>query len=137
MSGPPPKAAGLQWLRLAPVMLGMYWVSLFIGAHIPLRLAINNGYADKLEHLAAFAGLNLLLLAVWSSRRSLGVWQFVQAVAVLGLYGAFDEISQIPVGRDCELLDWVADLVGALIGAVTFNVLAALVRRVRRTSVPT
>lgn len=99
-------------------LLAAYWLSMFLGTHIhrvPQGLA---GYGDKTLHLCAYGGLAVLLLA-W--RISRGPVAF-RTVAVFWLliagYGAFDELTQLLVGRQCEFADWIADLSGAALGLV-------------------
>ena len=40
--------------------------------------------------------------------------------AVLAAFGACDEITQIPVGRNCDLRDWFADVAGIAAGMAVF-----------------
>ncbi len=99
------------------VMLVVYWVVLFISTHIPYS---SEGPpipgADKLIHFVGF-GILGLLFALWVAlRRTLTLAIIITIVVGIGLYGIVDELLQIPVGRDCELMDWVADLVGASAG---------------------
>jgi VanZ family protein len=70
-----------------------------------------------------------LLLPFWrlpvppmTVQRMLRVW------CVVALYGAIDELLQVPVGRSCEVLDWCADAIGAAGGVIV----AAIVTRFRR-----
>jgi VanZ family protein len=75
---------------------------------------------DKAAHLAAYAAL-AAALALWYSREQ---WQarpfrrLVLIVALSAVYGIGDEIHQYFVpGRDCSLWDWIADVLGAVLGA--------------------
>jgi VanZ family protein len=71
---------------------------------------------DKLIHAAVWCllGVLLALVAARPSWRGAAV-----AVGVAVAFGAVDELHQATVpGRDASLLDLVADLVGASIGAV-------------------
>ena len=75
---------------------------------------------DKVQHLIAYAVL-ALALGLWFSperwrQRPLGV--FLLTAALASLYGATDELHQYFVpGRDCNVWDWIADTLGALLGA--------------------
>ena len=74
---------------------------------------------DKVLHAAVYALLGLLLLAAQPRQAQGYSWQQVGISALIAsLYGLSDEIHQyfIP-GRSSEVLDWVADTVGALIAA--------------------
>ena len=88
--------------------------------------------ADKWMHFGAYLGLAMLFSAVSITRRpasGLLVVKIVKIVALLATIGAFDEITQPLVGRDCELLDWCADVAGALVGSTTVLALALARRR--------
>jgi VanZ family protein len=83
--------------------------------------------SDKLAHLAEFTGFGLLLtLAFRGTLKRTARWVLLLVVVVVGAgVGALDEVYQITVpGRESELLDWVADVAGVLIGnglAVAFK----------------
>ncbi|MGB5726017.1 MAG: VanZ family protein, partial [Thiogranum sp.] len=75
---------------------------------------------DKVFHAAVYALLGLLLLAAQPRKAQGYSWRQVGiSVLIASLYGLSDEIHQyfIP-GRSSEVLDWVADSLGALIGAL-------------------
>ncbi|MDR1319691.1 MAG: VanZ family protein [Treponema sp.] len=75
---------------------------------------------DKAQHLLAYAVL-AGAAALWTSRK---IWKrraftvlLCTALAV-SAYGAVDEIHQYFVpGRDCNFWDWLADILGAFLGA--------------------
>jgi VanZ family protein len=75
---------------------------------------------DKAAHLAAYAVL-AAALAPWYSReqwrtRPFRRWALIAALAAV--YGISDEIHQYFVpGRDCSFWDWIADVLGAVLGA--------------------
>jgi VanZ family protein len=75
---------------------------------------------DKLQHLLAFAVL-ACAAGLWVSREK---WKsrarfFLLIIAAIGsAYGIVDEVHQFFVpGRDCNVWDWIADTLGAVIGA--------------------
>jgi len=75
-------------------------------------------HSDKLLHAAAFGVLALMVsLGMRASDRMYTprVYFWVP-VAFAAAYGAFDEIHQyfVPL-RECDILDWVADVTGALL----------------------
>jgi VanZ family protein len=84
------------------------------------------GY-DKLQHLLAYAVL-AAALGLWISpafwkRRPRAALCIVSLIGAV--YGVIDEIHQYFVpGRDCNIWDWLADALGAGIGAAA--ALAAL-----------
>jgi VanZ family protein len=99
----------------------VYLVALFLATHLPLPQGpLSN--SDKLYHLGAYAALTLCVLAGWEL--SIGVLEAKHyfAVWLVGvLYAAFDEITQIPVGRQCDANDWMADVLGIVLGLVAFR----------------
>ncbi len=68
---------------------------------------------DKVVHFVGFGVLALLLMNVLrrhlSESRAAGVALLLCAVA-----GAIDEITQPPFGRTADVMDWVADMLGAV-----------------------
>lgn len=93
------------------LVLALVWAALIFAASSQPGSAVGLSHPwDKLAHLASYAVLSGLLRAA-----GLGSgWAFALAV----LYGASDEWHQrfVP-GRDASLADWVADTVGAGLGA--------------------
>lgn len=103
---------------------------MFVGTHLPF--AMNEGVAasDKTIHFWAYLSLSFFLLTSWEL--SIGRLQPIHYFAVwLGctLYGAFDEITQIPVGRTCDGVDWLFDVLGIVAGLALFRIMRPLVYR--------
>jgi VanZ family protein len=75
---------------------------------------------DKVQHLLAYLALAVgaglwISPAMWRARRFLA---FFLAVLAVSLYGIVDEIHQsFTPGRDCNVWDWAADTLGAILGA--------------------
>jgi VanZ family protein len=76
---------------------------------------------DKLQHLLAYAVL-AAAVGLWASP---AFWKRRPALALLctalvsSAYGVIDEVHQYFVpGRDCNVWDWLADTLGAILGAV-------------------
>ncbi len=115
--------------RLLTVVLVIYWLGMFLGTHMPHppRLTESDG-VDKWMHFGAYLGLSLLLTSVLVLRRPASGLLVIKIVAILAAVGAFDEITQLLVGRDCEFLDWCADVIGAALGS-SLIVGFAIVRR--------
>lgn len=82
---------------------------------------------DKLLHFTAYFGLAGLAALSLKSRRTL-------VYAVLGLiaFGGLLEIVQGMTGRDADLLDEVANTLGAILGAFAGLILLRLVDRTAR-----
>jgi VanZ family protein len=108
-----------------------YWVTLFVATHIPKLPQVVERISDKAWHLAGYGILALLLAAATSP--TLTVRGYSLLLGLLAGYAIFDELLQIPVGRHCDALDWVADMLGALIGLGSFALLATLSRHRHET----
>lgn len=116
--------------RLAILFLAVYWPLVFVGTHLPGRgggvgeLPVN----DKLIHAAIFFGLGFLLALAagrvsWSGsgvsagRKGLSVGGWVLLLAIGVGYAGIDEWSQrFVVGRYPDVRDFVADVVGFVLG---------------------
>ncbi len=119
----------LNWANLATGMLLVYLVALLAGTHWPNLSQGPAQYNDKVAHYLAYAGLGLLVSFAWATRRPFTVGVAMALLAIVGFYGAMDELSQIPVpGRSGEVADWVADLLGGLTGILSFWLAFAVVK---------
>lgn len=95
----------------------MAWAALLFGlSSLPAGSTPTSPFSfpgdDKVVHAALYAVLGALL------RVALG--RTGPAIALAAAYGATDEVHQAFVpGRDADLFDWIADVVGAVVGAVS------------------
>lgn len=73
---------------------------------------------DKIAHLLLYAGLAFLVRLALRGTRLGPLAALAGAVAIASAYGATDELHQrfVP-GRTCDVWDWAADTLGALVGA--------------------
>lgn len=120
--------------RIILMLTGAYWVLIFTLTHLPPSHLPNVPTSDKLKHFVAYLILSFLLGAtlwiIFPSRRRL---MPILVVAAAAAYGAFDEFTQIAVGRACEFEDWLADVGGAATaGAALYIVQVYLLHRQRR-----
>jgi len=113
--------------KLTILLLAIYWPVFFLLAHISIPDKIQKaGVSDKCLHFLAYFTLTFLL---WfsikpqtkASLRKASLWI---VLAVILLYAVGDEISQGFVGRNCDVRDVVADLVGVITGLVLFSFLS-------------
>ena len=105
---------------MACLLVG-YWIGMFAGTHVPkIPQPLDTSIPDKTLHYAAFAGLGFLLAAYRACTIRLGWRDLAVLFGILALYGAMDEITQIPVGRTADVRDWFADLTGATTGLLIF-----------------
>lgn len=106
-------------------MLVFYWLSFFILAHIPVPgLVSKAGVSDKGLHFLAYLILVFLFWfavspdkkVIW--RKSVVWWVFI----VITGYGAVDEMLQGCMGRNCDVMDVVANIAGTFTGLILFSV---------------
>jgi VanZ family protein len=108
----------ISWKAL---LLTIFWLSVFIATHLPKVPRAIGKVSDKTLHFAAFAILGYLLTWVLFSRHREFVRLATLVLAIIAIYGAVDELLQIPVGRRCDFWDWVADMIGAAVGLGLFH----------------
>ncbi len=100
----------VKWFRIA---LPVYWLALIVATHYPqVRLPDEIPQSDKIVHASAFGVLALLFWMFLKSRRPLNAASVWIAALVLIPYAALDEYLQQFVGRQTDLMDWIADLIG-------------------------
>ena len=106
-------------------MLAIYWPVIFIATHIPVPgLVRQSGMSDKTMHFLAYLVLVFLWWFTISPRQRVD-WKKTKVWLTLALmvwYGAFDEWLQHYVGRSANVLDFYADLAGALAGLAILTV---------------
>lgn len=75
---------------------------------------------DKVQHSIAYMAL-ACMVGLWPSQKQWKTHGFLTLLVVIGIasaYGIIDEIHQSFVpGRDCNVWDWLADTIGAILGA--------------------
>lgn len=104
---------------------------LFIGTHLPAEGVEGVTISDKFLHFAGYLTLTVFVLAGWElsvgrlePRHYFAVW------LAATLFGAFDEMTQTPVGRTCDANDWLADVLGVVCGLIVYRIGRAAVLRV-------
>ncbi|HET7753857.1 MAG TPA: VanZ family protein [Anaeromyxobacteraceae bacterium] len=141
MSGPtsetPPQTArarrapGFLSLWLPPVL---YLAAIFVISSEPQPFIAPPAWiweSDKIAHFGAYAVLGALLCRAYLGSGLAGSAAFWLALLTASLYGASDEWHQSFVpNRSADPADWLADSIGAALGAALFLlVLRALDRR--------
>ena len=103
-------------------------LGLFVGTHIPSSAIPQPiAIADKVAHCLAYMALAFSVLVSWDlAIGQLRPQHFFIVWLVGTIYGAFDELTQIPVGRHCDPLDWMCDILGLVIGLTLFRLLRPL-----------
>jgi len=117
----------------ATLLLGAYWLALFVATHLPrVPIQFASPSADKWEHLTAYGLLAILLAARQSLWQPLNWKSLGRVAAIVALYGIFDELTQIPVGRHADVMDWFADITGCALGLAVFSTARSILMRRRR-----
>lgn len=84
---------------------------------LPVDLA---GGLDKVAHFCAYLVLGFLLAYAAEQLRL----SWAVALGLGALYGVLDELHQsIVPGRQADIADWVADLLGTLVGVLLFIII--------------
>lgn len=110
--------------KVTIILLLFYWPSIFILAHIPMpQLALGIQVSDKCLHCLAYLVLVFLLWFAISPNKKVN-WRKATAwwvLLVVVWYGVFDEWLQGYVGRNADVMDFFADLAGALTGLILLS----------------
>src|SRR5262245_35313285 len=124
------ESAGRRSWKLVAILVlvaAVYWLAMFVATHLPIRTTpVGDPYSlDKLEHLTAFATLAALLNVV-ATAIGFRSWKASALIIILiGLYALMDESTQVSP-RSPEVLDWLADICGAILGTVLYWLVARL-----------
>ena len=106
-------------------------LTMFIGTHIPSTVTFYTPtYTDKVIHLLAYMVLTISALASWELSTGQLQPQHYFRVWLFGtIWGAIDEFTQPAVGRHCDGLDWIADMLGIVVGLTVFRLARPLMYR--------
>ncbi len=111
--------AAILWSALAIWAGAILWLSSLSPPELPAAAFLA---WDKLNHFAAFAvGGWMTASALRISRPRTGAAATILlAVALISVFGAMDEAAQLltPGRSGADVYDWIADLLGALAGAL-------------------
>lgn len=120
--------------RIARYCTAGLLICLFIATHYPTPyLPHSVAAADKIAHCLAYFALAFSALVSWDLAIGPLRPQHYFTVWLVGtLYGAFDEVTQIPVGRHCDLHDWLFDILGIVLGLTAFRLLRPTLSRLLR-----
>ncbi len=114
-----------KWLkRWSGVVLLVYLTALITGTHLPHPedlIPVESN--DKLLHFGAYFGLAFLMATrLWTLRPV--TWRATLAIGCLvAMTGVVDELTQMLPGinRQCEFLDWLADVAGTVCGLLVWQ----------------
>lgn len=110
------------------MLLATFWLACFVATHLPKVPQAVGRVSDKTWHFAAYGVLAYLLSWALTTRFKGVLKCYLIAMAILATYAAIDEVLQIPVGRRCDLDDWIADMIGALCGCALLHLVLWLWR---------
>ena len=117
--------ANRKWFIYFPLVL--YWLILFVATTLPSVDLPKTGVNDKVEHFTAYMILAILLnftLMFQNKYPKLKKKAWLYTLIVILTYAGLDEIHQLFIpGRDCDILDWLADSSGVLLGLAFVKIL--------------
>jgi VanZ family protein len=121
------------WLQPLSMLLAIIWagVIFFLSSQPGMDIPPPFPHMDKLLHALAFGLLGFFLLGgLRPGKDGYSSGQLLLAIAIAGIYGVLDEVHQhfVP-GRMPDVLDVLADFIGAVLGVYLLH---AFVRRSRR-----
>lgn len=113
--------------------LALYWMVLVVATHVPnseLPQALN--VQDKAIHLVAYGILAMLLYCAWQLTHPTPLRTCIPVIiVVLAGHAALDEITQGFFGRQPDVMDWYADLLGIALALPFAEQLSRYARRLR------
>lgn len=114
-----------------------YWVFMFVATHLRAN-QLPGGVPpslDKVEHLAGFAALAVLLCVAGTVLGFPSGWMCAAVLGLIALYGMADEWTQsfVPT-RKPDWRDWLANMSGAVAGVSLFLVLRVAASLMGRTT---
>jgi VanZ family protein len=113
--------------RIAVLALFGYWLVLFVATHIPAGYVEQIKTSDKLLHFGAFFVLAFLLAWAIPTQPARPMINVLLALAIAIGYAGVDELTQIPVGRHADWLDFIADSCGSIVGLVCYFAVRAYI----------
>lgn len=114
-----------KWLIYFPLIV--YWLLLFVATTLPAKDLPDTHVSDKIEHFTAYFILAVLLnFAIMFQNKYIKLRRkaWLLTLIIISSYAALDELHQLFIpGRDCDILDWVSDTSGVLLGLALVKVL--------------
>ena len=111
------------WVPVIVYAVFIFWMSSF---EDPLTLKLHFSHADKLIHVLEYSIFGFLLIRAFHGsgvKMARGGLLFL-TFAIGAFYGFTDELHQSVVpGRFATAADFIFDLIGTFVGAVTFTIL--------------
>ncbi len=118
--------------------LVFYWALIFILTTLPGNVIVNSiKLSDKVEHILAYFGLSFLLMFFFRFLKShyLILKRLFFTLLIAMLYAGFDEIHQMFIPRrQADLLDFLADTLGAILGVLIAEIIIYICDRKLKSS---
>jgi len=115
--------------RTAWTLTAVYAAFHFVMTHLPPGDVPHFRASDKTLHFLSYGVISgCLYLALWVGGMSIKR-AGLMVLFIVASFGVFDEILQAPVGRDPELLDWIADVSAAIVAVTCFTILRVVLSR--------
>jgi len=125
----PPPSWITRHRRLLTAVAIVLWALAFTATHVPPSDLGSVTVSDRVLHVIGYAGLTfwigLAMVATGAAPRR----RVVGIALVLAAYGVFDELTQPIFGRTASIHDWLADLVGLVVGLAAAELVATLCHR--------
>ena len=120
-----PRVSKTRLIQVAAVGAAIVIAVASLSPHSP---AIGTGFGDKLDHLAAYSALSLLVALGWSGRIAPGM---IVGTAI-GFSGLLELLQTFSSGRQSDWTDFTVNSLGTLAGLIV----ASLVRRTSASGRP-
>lgn len=118
-----------RWIPAAAIM----GVSIVLSSMPTIEQMPQFWNADKLVHLICFGGLSFWVAFGANGAGRNRLWRWLIPVIITSAYGICDEIHQsFTPGRNCSVLDWVADTCGGALGSWAYMVVVDIWDKLRR-----
>lgn len=111
---------------LAWSLTALYWTALFTSTHLPPSRLPHMSVSDKFLHFTSYTFLAMSVYVCLSLSIPCLKRTAIYSIVILWTYGAIDELLQIPVGRTCDIKDWLADATGTLLAVLVMTLVRAL-----------
>ena len=122
----------MRWIAWSTVLL--YVLIAVCLTHMPREPHQLEQFKDKTLHTVGYFMYAAVIYTAagitWPRLRGLALI----VVLALALWAAADEITQPYFGRTCDILDWRADMIGAVTAVVILSSLRFIARRFDRRS---
>lgn len=122
---------GSPYRQRARLIAHIWALLIFIGCFTPGHELpeLSVPFFDKWTHFIAFGVLTFLWLCAWPAYTRLQLISFFFLATIMGGVIEVGQGALTSLGRSMELMDGVADAVGAVLGILTFVAAAGIVRK--------